>query len=148
MLLRGNAYRSCMNRRDFQQLSRMRIREAKVLLDAGFYGGSYYLAGYAVECALKAIISRRTQRHDFPDKAFANLVHTHKLGQLLITAGLKEDMLGESEVSKLRNNWKAALAWSEEARYSLDLTESAARQLYAACADKQTGVLRWLRTMW
>ncbi|MET3133109.1 hypothetical protein AAKU55_003391 [Oxalobacteraceae bacterium GrIS 1.11] len=33
----------------------MSRREAKVLLNAGNYAGSYYLMGFAIECAVKAI---------------------------------------------------------------------------------------------
>jgi HEPN domain-containing protein len=43
-----------MNRDDFQQLADVRIAEAAVLLAQGNYDGAYYLAGYAVECGLKA----------------------------------------------------------------------------------------------
>jgi len=42
-----------MNRADFQQLADERISEAAVLLAASKFSGAYYLAGYAVECALK-----------------------------------------------------------------------------------------------
>ena len=58
-----------MNRLDLQQLSDLRIGEAKALLAQGFPEGAYYLAGYSVECALKACIARRTREHDFPDKS-------------------------------------------------------------------------------
>src|SRR5262249_10273775 len=56
-----------MTRADLQQLSRLRRREARVLLDAGHSAGAYYLVGYAVECALKACIARSTRRYDFPE---------------------------------------------------------------------------------
>lgn len=46
-----------------------------MLLTAGMPEGAYYLAGYAVECALKSCIARRTQEHDFPDKKLANDSH-------------------------------------------------------------------------
>ena len=36
-----------MNRKDFQILSRVRLREAKALPGLGLYDGAYYLAGYA-----------------------------------------------------------------------------------------------------
>jgi len=45
--------------------------------------GAYYLAGYAVECALKACIAKKTQRHEFPDKRRVDASHTHNLIQLL-----------------------------------------------------------------
>jgi HEPN domain-containing protein len=81
-----------MNRNDFQQLSELRLKEAKALLAAGFPEGAYYLAGYAVECALKACIARKTQEFDFPEKKRVNDSHTHDLGKLLVLAGLSEDL--------------------------------------------------------
>ena len=54
-----------MNRTDLQKLSNARIREARILFAAGEYSGAYYLAGYAVECALKACIAKSVKRHDF-----------------------------------------------------------------------------------
>jgi hypothetical protein len=78
-----------VNRRDFQLLSAVRLKEAKALLEAGFPDGAYYLAGYSVECALKACIAKRTNRHDFPDKKRANESYTHNLTQLVITAKLE-----------------------------------------------------------
>jgi len=51
-----------MNRGDFQQLAEEHLRHAKALLDAGLYSGAYYMCGYAVECALKACISRKTNQ--------------------------------------------------------------------------------------
>jgi HEPN domain-containing protein len=68
-----------MNRADFQQLSELRLREAQALLAAGLPDGAYYLAGYAVECALKACIAKRTREHDFADKKLVNDSHTHDL---------------------------------------------------------------------
>jgi hypothetical protein len=57
-----------MNRRDLQTLAKIRLKEAQALARLRLYDGAYYLAGYAVECALKACIARRTSRYDFPDK--------------------------------------------------------------------------------
>lgn len=68
-----------VNRKDLQSLARTRLAEAKILLDAGRSDGAYYLAGYAVECALKACIARGTQRHEFPDKKTVDASHTHNL---------------------------------------------------------------------
>jgi hypothetical protein len=41
-----------MNRADLQQIAELRLQEARTLLTGGFPDGAYYLAGYAVECAL------------------------------------------------------------------------------------------------
>ncbi len=53
-----------MNRTDLQKLSNIRIREAKVLFAAGEHSGAYYLAGYAIECALKACFAKGVKRYD------------------------------------------------------------------------------------
>ena len=51
-----------MNRLEFQQLAEVRVREAEALLAVGLWDGAYYLAGYAVECALKACILRLVEQ--------------------------------------------------------------------------------------
>jgi len=45
-----------MNRIDFQEIAELRLRESKALLAAGIPEGAYYLAGYAVECALSTTV--------------------------------------------------------------------------------------------
>jgi hypothetical protein len=61
----------CVNRTDFQELADVRIGEAEVLVAQGKWDGAYYLAGYAVECALKACIAKLTNLHDFPPKSLS-----------------------------------------------------------------------------
>ena len=77
-----------MNSSDLQKLASLRIKEAKTLLDNDRYEGAYYLAGYAVECALKACIAKKTKRFDFPDKELANKSYTHKLEALVGQSGM------------------------------------------------------------
>ena len=72
-----------MNRKELQALSRVRLREARALARLGMNDGAYYLAGYCVECALKACIAKATVRHEFPDKKKADLSHTHNLRDLV-----------------------------------------------------------------
>jgi len=76
----------------FQQLAELRLTEAQALFATGHPDGAYYLAGYAVECALKACIAKRTQLHDFPEKKLVNDSHTHDLGKLLQLAELKTEL--------------------------------------------------------
>jgi hypothetical protein len=77
-----------VTRTEFQQLADVRIDEARVLLAQGKYDGAYYLAGYAVECALKACIAKRTRPDDFPDRTFAQQCYTHNIAALIDLAGL------------------------------------------------------------
>ena len=79
-----------MNRQDFQELARVRLEEARALLIAGHSAGAFYLAGYAVECALKACIARQTREHDFPpDPETVRQIYSHRLPGLLLRAGLE-----------------------------------------------------------
>lgn len=137
-----------MNRTDLQELARIRVREARSLVDASLFDGAYYLAGYAVECALKACIAKKTQEYDFPDKALANKAHTHNLAQLVGVAGLAQELdtkIEEDEVFAV--NWAIIKDWSEEARYGRH-SESKVRDFYRAVADRRRGVLAWLKDHW
>ena len=71
------------DRATFQQLAEERLAEATLLLAQGYPSGAYYLAGYAVECALKASIATRFKVDEIPDKSLVNSVYTHKLIELL-----------------------------------------------------------------
>ena len=51
---------------DLQDLAELRIKEARILLDAGSYPGAFYLAGYSVECALKACIAKALANWNAP----------------------------------------------------------------------------------
>jgi HEPN domain-containing protein len=99
-----------MNRADLQRLSRLRIQEARSLFAMKHYSGAYYLAGYSVECALKACIAKRTQRFDFPDRDRAYKSYTHRLPELLKGAGLSEnfDMVTKTD-SDLEASWTLAI---------------------------------------
>ena len=138
-----------MNRRELQELARIRIDEARVLLRARKYDGAYYLAGYAVECALKACIARSTKRFDFPDKKTVVDSHTHDLKQLLRVAKLDGLLAQEVQAHpEFRSNWATVANWSEQARYQLGHSEADAEALYAAITARKNGILRWLKKYW
>lgn len=54
-------------RATFLDLAQKRFDEAKLLLGNGFSSGAYYLSGYAIECALKAIIAAQFRANEIPD---------------------------------------------------------------------------------
>jgi len=139
-----------MNRTDLQNLAELRIREAKILLDAASYPGAFYLAGYSIECALKACIAKETRQHDFPDKPKRiQDIYSHDLKKLLglarLEGPLEEDMKSNSD---LRAYWNRVVNWNEEKRYESILAEQDARDLYQAIADPVNGVLPWLKKWW
>lgn len=138
-----------MNRRDLQALSRERLRDAKVLLTRGQHIGAYYLAGYAVECALKACIARKTRRFDFPDRKPVADSHTHDLERLVDLADLKPQFDAASSADKeFRLNWSVIAAWRVEDRYNLDISADDAQDLYRAICAKKSGMMGWIRRYW
>lgn len=137
-----------MNRPEFQQLAEVRVREAEALLAAGLWDGAYYLAGYAVECALKACIAKLTKADDFPDKDKATKAWTHKIDVLLEGADLKTARDAESTANpRFEAYWRVVVLWKEDARYKR-LTQSEAETLCKAVTDPTDGVLRWIRLQW
>jgi len=138
-----------MNRNDFQQLARLRLREARTLLTNGRYAGAYYLAGYAVECALKACIAKKVRRHDFPEKDTVNESYTHNLEKLLKVAGLAPQRQALSNANpQFDVNWGIVKDWSAQKRYNPTISPVEARQLYSAITARQHGVMAWLRSQW
>ena len=138
-----------MNRTDLQRLSRLKVREAKVLLDHGYFSGGYYILGYAVECALKACIAKQIKRYDFPDRKLISDSYTHDLGKLLNVSGLRDELQREALINRgLDGNWAVVKDWSEQYRYDSGVSESKARDFYSAVASRRDGVLSWLMKRW
>ena len=137
-----------MNRIDFQQLADLRLAESKALFAAGFPEGAYYLAGYAVECALKACIAKRTQEHDFPEKD-ARKYFSHDLQDLLGFAKLRIE-LDQAAASNpaMDANWIIVQNWSEESRYEKAKTARQAEELLKAIEGPTGGLLPWVRQRW
>lgn len=85
-----------------------RVREATILLGSGQFTGAAYLAGYAVELLLKAVLSSR--RHggirlvDSSEVSFE--YKTHNLEDLLKFCGLKDQMRSAAARNfELGSNW-------------------------------------------
>jgi HEPN domain-containing protein len=155
------------SRVDFQWLAKTRLQEAKALLEKGLFDGAYYLAGYTVECAFKACIAKKIRRSELPDKNFINDVYTHNLDKLLAIAELQVEYQEAMRDKQFAENWKLVRDWSEAARYETlgrryvvswvppyrpvrrsTRAEQRAREMYSAIADKNHGVLTWLKKFW
>lgn len=136
-----------MNRGDLQRLSNARIREAKVLFDAGEYSGAYYLAGYVVECGLKACYAKRIARYEFPDRNVRK-IFTHVLPELVVLAELKDELLAARQASQnFAGSWDVVCMWTEESRYSA-WSRADAEEILNAIAHRKDGVLPWIKRHW
>jgi len=134
-------------RREFQQLARMRLKDARVLMQRGSVEGAYYLTGLAVECAVKACIAKNTKRHDFPpNQSTVRDIYTHDLIKLMKAAGLQTAL----DTETTRNNsfdksWGVVKVWNVDSRYMT--TGLNARDLYRAVVGRD-GVMQRLRRRW
>lgn len=138
-----------MNRADLQSIAKLRVKEARVLLDNRCYEGAYYLLGYAVECALKACIAKQTKRYDFPDRKLVQDSYVHDLEKLLNISGLKVLHQTQMQSDKIFEvNWATVKDWKEDKRYVVSISEAEARDLYLAVTERNHGVLTWLKKLW
>ncbi len=136
-----------LTRKDFQRLADLRAREAGTLSKNRNLQGAYYLAGYAVECALKACIAKKTRRHDFPPKRkYVEDVYKHDLKLLLKVADLETQLDKDMQVNPaLAANWNTVKIWNEESRYVVSGLNG--KDLYTAIAGND-GVLPWIKKLW
>jgi HEPN domain-containing protein len=122
-----------MNRRGFQKLAEARLLDAKALLKAKRYDGAIYMAGYVIECVLKACIAKKTRLYDFPPKDSRDY-YIHAIEKLMKIAGIEKSLqqdLGENR------------------RYGLRGTTAAeAKALLSAIEDRHHGVLQCLSKYW
>jgi len=138
-----------MNRADLQNIAKIRVKEAKVLIDNKCFEGAYYLLGDAVECALKSYIAKQTKRFDFPDRKLVVDSYTHDLEKLLQVSGLKVEHQDQMESDpSFAVNWTIIKDWSEDKRYMRSISEAEAKDLYSAITEKKHGVLSWLKKLW
>ena len=110
--------------------------------------GAYYLAGYAVECALKACICLKYAQYDWPEKKFVADSHTHDLLDLVKMAGLASQKVTDatSDIA-FSKNWQLVKDWSEQSRYKrYSLVE--AQMMFDAVDNNTNGVLSWIKARW
>jgi HEPN domain-containing protein len=138
-----------VNRLVFQELAETRLLDARACFEAGRYDAAYYLAGYTVECALKACIARQTHENDFPPKnAGEYYVHNlEKLANLATSVPFQADREADPALSEY---WIVVKEWSEASRYQPPGDESArkAEEILRAVSDEQHEVLKCLSKYW
>ena len=129
-------------------LAELRWTDAEALLGAGRHSGAYYLAGYSIECGLKAVIALSFRATVIPSKKFVNDIHTHDLASLIALAGLKQQLgVAADDNPELEANWAFVAGWKESSRYET-IDPFTANRMLKAVGDPKSGVLQWLRTHW
>ena len=127
-----------------------RILDASALRDAGRWAYAYYVAGYAVECALKSCVLAQMIHTGgvFTNKKYSEDCFTHDFGTLVKLAGLTPMLNAELAANPVFVGfWGTVGLWKETSRYE-PKTQPEADTLYTAITDNTNGVMRWIRNYW
>lgn len=137
-----------LTKTDLEKLAQVRLEDSLFLLQAGRSSSAYYIAGYAVELALKACISKLIQPNIIPEKAFVNAIYTHRLDNLLSIAGLLPEFNADAKAdADFAAYWAIASKWTEDSRYEFWDPMSAAT-LLQAIHEPNHGVFQWVKKHW
>ena len=146
-----------MNRQLLRKLTADRLLDAKALRDAGRWAFAYYVAGYAVECALKSCVLTQMVETGkvFTDKDVSKNCLTHNFATLVESAGLTDALRAAQQSSAAGGPpgpafaalWNVVTKWKETSRYE-DKGEAEANELIDAVERDPDGVLKWLQNFW
>jgi hypothetical protein len=137
-----------LTKNDLQRLAEIRLEDAILLLQNKKTSSAYYLAGYAVELALKACAAKLFQNNAIPDKNLVNALYTHSLENLMATSGLLPELKTTIKNDPVFGaNWGIVTKWTESSRYEFwDIM--AATTLILAITNKNHGVFPWVKNHW
>jgi HEPN domain-containing protein len=139
---------------EFRDLAETRLKDAEELLKINRWACAYYVAGYAVECALKASIVRDAELTGsiFDDKKLASQLidsfFIHDLEKLFKVAKLEVDFgIARGANPALEDNWTIVKDWQETSRYE-QKSQPEAEALVQAINHDPDGVMKWIRDRW
>lgn len=140
-----------MDRLEWQQLAERWLVDAKAMLKAHRWSAAYYVAGYAVECALKACVVARIVNNSgvvFEDRRFSEKCWTHNFDELIKLAELDAMRAADSAANPaLHRHWLILKDWSEAARYRT-VPHRTAKRFINVIIDRVIGVMKWIKEHW
>jgi HEPN domain-containing protein len=133
---------------ELEAVANVKFEDAVILFQNGRHSNAFYLAGYAIECALKACIAKQVAPLTIPDRKFVQAIYTHNYTDLVGLAGLRGELKTKQNEDQLfQANWALASEWSPDMRYE-SIDKSMANLMLIAVGDADHGVLPWIRTYW
>lgn len=137
-----------MKRTDLQAIAQSKIDDAELLLEHHRYSNSYYLAGFAVEIAIKACIAKQIAAETIPDKNYIQAIHVHNIAELVGLAGLKPELQNKQTADpEFHTYWGIATKWKTDSRYQA-IDPTSCQLLIQAVVEPEHGVLPWIKTYW
>ena len=135
-------------RSDLRANAQAKLDDALLLWQNGRYSNAYYLAGYAVEIALKACVAAQIVAETIPDKELIRKIFNHEFNVLVGLAGLSAELKeNQDKDSEFATNWAVASRWSPDIRDEV-VDQTSAQVFIDAIADARSGVLQWIRAHW
>ena len=117
-------------------------------MSGGHYYGAYYMGGYVLELALKAVVCRTLRLTEYPETAVGGKLKTHFVPDLVLLAGLQAELDSKLHDAGFGENWVTVIAWRPEDRYRATRTRQDVQDLIEAYEDPFRGVLTWLSSRW
>lgn len=133
-------------RSEFEKLAEFNLADAELLLERERFTSAYQLAGFAAECALKAIVVRQFKAEKLPNLFLVEKAYTHDLEQLMELAGLEDSLSKRKSDKGFARRWAIVKNWNEEGRYTIISAEEARDYVEALSGDD--GVMAWIRGHW
>ncbi|SEJ54957.1 hypothetical protein SAMN05216327_112185 [Dyadobacter sp. SG02] len=126
-----------------------RLRDAECLIANGNIGGAYYIGGYAIELALKAVVCRKLDIEMFEKDAVPRHISKsfmiHDLSDLITLAGLSRELETHCRSdSAFQISWSLVSDWSEQRRYDLACQPEKAKIFVFSLKI----VMLWLQKSW
>jgi hypothetical protein len=109
-----------MKASDLKQLAQEHLDDANTLQGGQRFAGAIYLAGYAVECALKFRICQTLGWSEFPPSNEHRALRSHDLNFLLNYSGKLLEIKKEHLVP-----WQRIEDWNPEMRYATGVITTA-----------------------
>ena len=134
------------NYEDFKILSDRYRKSAESLFNAEQFDVAYYLAGYSVECLLKAIICKRLGPNEYPPSNVNSTHYTHSVEQLTKTAGIEKDLEFEKgKSSELKKSYMVLKDWDPKIlRYDSSSLGKEKAKNYVDEIKNEKGFIVWL----
>lgn len=131
---------------DFLRLSERYLTGAEILLDKREYDSAYYLAGYSVECLIKAVICKNVKAGEFPPKN-TNKIYSHEIDQLIEAADLQGNLDFDKERSKsLKESYLVLKDWNpKESRYQHGVVDQKKAEDFLGQIKNKEGFVEWLK---
>lgn len=138
------------NGKELREISKGRLRSAKILMDCKDWHGAAYMLAYALECALKAATCKTLNLIVYPENTKSKHINsyfmTHRFEQLLVVSGL-EHIFSPRGTADAWQNWSDfTLAYPADwpaIRYDLSMNwdEVKVKKLYSNLTDASHGIV-------